>query len=147
MICGKMDGLLSALARSYQCLYPRYADDITFSTYRSKFQEALAYYNENSGILDIGNEMEDLIKANGFRVNKRKVRLQTGARRQQGTGLTVNKNVNVRRKYIDQIRVMLYAWENMELQRPRASSLKIMIEKVGSSTKGIFHFHILSRER
>jgi RNA-directed DNA polymerase len=111
MICGKMDNQLRALARSYQCLYTRYADDITFSTYRTKFPESLAYYNENSGTLDLGNKLEDLIKTNGFRVNKRKVRLQTGARRQQVTGLTVNKIVNVRRKHINQTRAMLHAWE------------------------------------
>jgi RNA-directed DNA polymerase len=61
MICAKMDDQLRDLARKHRCLYTRYADDITFSTYQSNFPEALARYNDNTGGTDLGNELEDLI--------------------------------------------------------------------------------------
>jgi RNA-directed DNA polymerase len=116
MICAKMDDQLRALARKYRCLYTRYADDMTFSTYQPRFPEAFAKYNDCVGTLDPGNELVAVIQANGFRVNQSKIRLQTRARRQQVTGLTVNRIVNVRRKYINQIRAMLHAWEKYGLK-------------------------------
>ena len=57
----------------------------------------------------------NLIRASSFKVNQSKIRLQTRARRQQVTGLTVNRIVNVRRKYINQIRAMLHVWEKYGL--------------------------------
>lgn len=37
MICGKLDADLQKLAQRYNCLYSRYADDITFSTHAKSF--------------------------------------------------------------------------------------------------------------
>jgi len=54
MICGKMDDQLRALARKYKCLYTRYADDMTLSTYQSQLPEALAKYNDSVRILEPG---------------------------------------------------------------------------------------------
>jgi RNA-directed DNA polymerase len=48
MICAKIDDQLRALARKHRCLYTRYADDMTFSTYQSRFPEDLANYNDST---------------------------------------------------------------------------------------------------
>jgi RNA-directed DNA polymerase len=98
MICAKMDDQLRAVARKYRCLYTRYADHMTFSTYQFRFPEALAKYNDNIGTLEPGNDVVAVIQANGFKINQSKIKLQTMARRQQVTGLTVNRIVNIRRK-------------------------------------------------
>jgi len=75
MICAKMDDQLRALARKYRRLYTRYADDMTFSTYQSRFPETLAKYNDSAGTLEPGNELVAVIQANGFKINQSKIRL------------------------------------------------------------------------
>lgn len=113
MICARMDSQLQALAKESHCFYTRYADDITFSTSRRHFPKSLAVIIENQEdqTINIGHDLESIIAKNGFKINEEKIRLQTRNRRQEVTGLTVNKFANVNRKFIRQIRAMLYAWE------------------------------------
>ncbi len=115
MICAKLDANLQQLAKRYRCTYTRYADDITFSTTQAEFPKALAYLSEN-GKVEVGNELQGIISSNHFEINPEKVRLQTRNRRQEVTGLTVNKFPNVRRQYIRQIRGMLHAWRKYGLE-------------------------------
>lgn len=112
MICDKLDGDLQRLSIRRRCCYTRYADDITFSTSNEKFPKALAYFQhtgENDVIL-IGDELENIIKNNGFTLNEKKTRLLYRSDSQMVTGLIVNEKVNVKRSYIRQIRAMLHAW-------------------------------------
>lgn len=44
-------------------------------------------------------------------INTEKTRLQKSCYRQEATGLIVNDKVNVRRRYVKQIRMWLYYWE------------------------------------
>lgn len=113
MLCAKMDSQLQRLAKKHHCYYTRYADDLTFSTTRSKFPAALAVIisDENDRHVRVGDELSSIIDENGFKINQQKVRLQTRNKRQEVTGLTTNKFVNVNRKFIRQIRAMLHAWE------------------------------------
>ncbi|MFN0318583.1 MAG: reverse transcriptase domain-containing protein [Burkholderiales bacterium] len=112
MICAKMDGQLQRLAQKLRCTYTRYVDDITFSTSVPRFPVGLAKIaSEMTGQIIIGDELESIIKSNDFRINEKKVRLQTKEQRQEVTGLTTNKFPNVKRRYIRQIRAMLYAWD------------------------------------
>ena len=46
-----------------------------------------------------------------LKINPSKTRLQKTGFRQEATGLVVNEKVNVRRKYIKQLRMWLYYWE------------------------------------
>jgi RNA-directed DNA polymerase len=112
MICAKLDSQLQRLAKQNRCTYTRYADDLTFSTTLRIFPSPLA--KTISGVteqIEIGDELHQVIKANGFEINRQKLRLQTKNVRQEVTGLTVNEFVNVQRKYVRQIRAMLHAWE------------------------------------
>ncbi len=108
-----MDSQLRLLAKKHHCFYTRYADDITFSTSRRKFPAALAVVNseEEDRHVKIGNDLRVIIDNNGFKINKDKIRLQTKNKRQEVTGLTTNEFVNVNRKFIRQIRAMLFAWK------------------------------------
>src|SRR5258706_7865772 len=49
------------------------------------------------------------MEATGFEINPAKVRLGRARWHQEVTGLTVNRRVNVRRRYVRQIRAMLHA--------------------------------------
>ncbi len=113
MLCAKMDSQLRSLAQKHHCHYTRYADDITFSTSRRNFPAALAVviFKEEEKNVEVGSDLREIIDGNGFRINKRKTRLQTKNKRQEVTGLTTNEFVNVNRKFIRQIRAMLHAWD------------------------------------
>ncbi len=113
MLCAKMDSQLRTLAAKHHCFYTRYADDITFSTRGRKFPAALAVVvsEEEERLIRIGSDLRTIIDDNGFKINKKKTRLQTKNKRQVVTGLTTNEFVNVNRKFIRQIRAMLHAWE------------------------------------
>jgi len=70
--------------------------------------------------VEIGTELENIIASNGFNINPNKTRAFSYKQRQEVTGLTVNKFPNVRRRYIRQVRAMLYAWETHGLQAAEA---------------------------
>jgi RNA-directed DNA polymerase len=109
MVCAKLDSDLVKLAKSYKCIYTRYADDITFSSYKPHFPLALAITTD-VGQIDVGNELKGVIERNGFTINQSKTRLQTKNRRQEVTGLVVNKFPNVNRKLVREIRAMINDW-------------------------------------
>jgi RNA-directed DNA polymerase len=116
MICARMDSQLQYIARKHRCIYTRYADDITFSTSKSRFPGLLAFYSGREGKFVLGEDLREIIEQNGFLVNESKVRLRTQHQHQEVTGITVNKKLNVRRKYVRQIRAMLHAWEKYGLE-------------------------------
>ena len=114
MICSKLDNELNRMAQKYQCIYTRYADDITFSTDEDLFPEAIAKKNGYGGI-EPGHDLSRIITGNWFTINSDKVKLKKYDTHQEVTGLIVNKKVNVRRRYVKQIRAMLHSWEKYGL--------------------------------
>lgn len=114
MIAFKLDNKLVKLARRYHLIYTRYVDDITFSTTKKKFPKEIVETegtNPLTGNIKIGNMLEKVIKESGFKINYNKVRLQIPFVRQEVTGLTVNEFPNVERRFIRNIRAMIYAWK------------------------------------
>ena len=109
MICAQMDSQLQRLAGANRCTYTRYADDITFSTTSRFFRRAVATMDE-SGQIQLGQELKNIIEDNGFTINEKKVWLSGRERRQEVTGITVNEFPNLPRKYTNHIRAMLHAW-------------------------------------
>lgn len=102
IICERLDRRLTGLANRFGLRYSRYADDITFSSMHNVYQK--------DGEFRI--EMERIIAEQYFTINQSKVRLQKSIVRQEVTGITVNKQVNVSQKYIKQLRMWLYYWES-----------------------------------
>lgn len=100
LICNIFDVRVLKLAKKYKLTYSRYADDLTFSTNYKGFIENLEKFKE-----DILLE----IKKNGFEANMKKYRLTFQNSRQEVTGLTVNKKINVSRKYYKYTRAMAYS--------------------------------------
>ena len=111
LVCGKLDSELRLLAKKYRCDYTRYADDITFSTTSTTFPEALATITgKKPSDVSLGEELTSVFQENGFEINFDKVRIQRENQKQEVTGLIVNQKPNVSRKYIRQVRAMLYDW-------------------------------------
>lgn len=115
MICARIDDELYGFARGFECKYTRYADDITFSTNRPSLPVELASITRLEPgwrfKADVGKELNDIIEANGFSINTKKVRIQHRNCRQKVTGLIVNEFPNVSREYTNQIRAMLHDWD------------------------------------
>ena len=102
IICERMDGKLSRLAKAYGLKYTRYADDITFSGMADVFAEDGRFIRSMRNIIE--NE-------EGFVINPEKTRLCHRGMRQEVTGITVNCRENVPRKYVKQLRTMIHNWE------------------------------------
>jgi hypothetical protein len=125
IVCMRLDGELSRLARTNGCKYTRYADDLTFSTHKRDFPSSLAVCgNPPYGTqADVGITLRSVIESNGFRVNDKKVRLFGRRVSQRVTGLTVNEKPNVQRRFVRQIRGMIHAWEKFGLQAAESEHL------------------------
>lgn len=110
IICYSMDKNIDYLARKNNCVYTRYADDITISTNSDRFPSNIAYKNFDEVVLS-----DELIKiisggySNGFRVNSSKTKLTKRIMRQEVTGIIVNNKLNLNKRYIKQVRAMLFS--------------------------------------
>jgi RNA-directed DNA polymerase len=112
LVCRGLDYALSALARQYRCKYTRYCDDLIFSTNRRGFPAGLAEFHNSSEVTTtrVGASLLDAITKAGFEVNPAKVQLRSGSQRQMVTGLVTNAKVNVPRKFVRDLRVILFIW-------------------------------------
>jgi len=57
-----------------------------------------------------GEELRSAITAGGFAVNEEKFRVQVHGMRKSVTGLVVNRQVNVRRRFVRDVRAMINSW-------------------------------------
>lgn len=101
MICDKLDRRLAGLARRFGVNFTRYADDITFSSMHNVYQKNGPFRKE----------LERIISDQGFTMNEDKTRLQKRGGRQEVTGIIVSDKLNVTRKYVQDIRNILYMWD------------------------------------
>ena len=101
MICDTLDRRLAGLAKRFGLHYTRYADDITFSS--------MHYVYSENGVFR--KELTRIIESQGFTINEVKTRLQKLGSRQEVTGIIVNEKLNVTKKYVREIRSLLYIWE------------------------------------
>lgn len=98
--------LLKLSLESRGVIYTRYADDITFSTNKKSFPRNISFLNDDEQVV-LSEKLIQIIKKNGFSVNKDKIRLQDRRGNQSVTGITVNEKLNVGRSYIRRIRSIL----------------------------------------
>ncbi|WIG40340.1 reverse transcriptase domain-containing protein [Bacillus toyonensis] len=133
MVCFQLDKELQALAKQSQCIYTRYADDITLSTKRKVFPTTIAYYN-NEG-LHLGKKILTIIKKNGFEINHSKTRLSNKHQHLGVTGITVNEKLNVQRTYIKKVRAILKCLELNDLDKAQKLFEKEYSKRYNNITK------------
>lgn len=100
-ICDTLDRRLAGLAKRFGLRYTRYADDITFSS--------MHYVYSGNG--EFMKELVRIINTQGFVINEAKTRLQKLGSRQEVTGIIVSDKLNVTKKYVREIRSLLYIWD------------------------------------
>ena len=100
-ICREMDKEIAGVAAAQGVTFTRYADDLTFSS--------------DADILrpqgELAQQVKTIVERYGFILNEAKTHLQRRGRRQEVTGLMVTEKVNVSRRYVREIRSLLYIWE------------------------------------
>ncbi len=113
IVSDKLDAELARFCRQLGCTYTRYADDITISSNRRTFPAPIARFANPDSHDDciLSDSFQQIIEDNGFRVNHAKTRLLGVAFQQDVTGLVVNEKVNVKRKFVRDVRAMLHDWE------------------------------------
>lgn len=90
-----LDGRMRSFARRNGCYYSRYVDDLTFSTNRKEFPEAIAAPSLSQQGWVAGKQLRDRIKDAGFALNPKKTRMSSRQNKQKVTGLIVNHKPNV----------------------------------------------------
>jgi len=104
LIAYRLDRRLSKLARNLDANYSRYADDLTFSG-----------DDKISGILL--RVVPQIVKDEGFILNRRKTRIMRHTSRQIVTGVIVNQHLNISRKYFDQLKATIHACNKQDDHR------------------------------
>lgn len=108
----RLDARLRRMAREHRCVYTRYADDLVFSTNTRRMSSGICnVIDADSGdpIVSPGDALLKAVQGEGLAANISKTRLYGRTERQQVTGLTVNEKVNIDRKYVKDLRAVLYA--------------------------------------
>lgn len=130
MVCFKLDKEMRNLAKQYGCDYSRYADDLTFSTTRNVFPNAIAHLE--AGVVKFGPKLMSILVTNGFTINIKKNRLHSSLQNLSVTGITVNKKTNVERNYVKKIRAILRCLET----NPLVTAQQIFESKLPPVKKG-----------
>lgn len=108
LIGHSLDIHLVRLVASVGATYTRYADDLTFSTNKPDFPRRIAVQT-NEHIWEPGTALKRIVAMSGFSFNHDKTRMQYRDSRQEVTGLTVNRKVNVPATYRDTVRSMVHS--------------------------------------
>ncbi|GMV62806.1 MAG: hypothetical protein AMXMBFR74_19740 [Parvibaculum sp.] len=115
MICFRLDKQLLAFAKGVRCIYTRYADDITFSSYQSMaalFQGSVPSPGHCAPDVLVP-ALRVIVTTNGFTINPDKVHYADRHSRRMVTGLKVNELLNVDRRYVRNIRATLHSVETL----------------------------------
>jgi hypothetical protein len=129
LLCITLDRRLNGLAKKVGANYSRYADDITFSSYRNVFNTA-SFQKELHRIIEDDQSL---------RINEKKTRLQGSNYRQEVTGLKVNEKVNVQKRYVKQIRMWIYYWEKYGYLRAQQLFVSDYFKDKGHIVNGKSH--------
>jgi RNA-directed DNA polymerase len=139
MICSKLDGQLSKLAKEHGWTFTRYVDDMTFATNKKSIASDIAVFED--GRWKAGAKLTQIIIDNGFKINNNKVRMQHFYDRQEVTGIVINKKLNIRRSYIRNLRAILHNWrKNGLLQTVESYFSDYSFKEKPDTAKAIKHF-------
>lgn len=122
MICFSLDKQLLQLARNARCIYTRYADDITFSSFQppgSLFEGTVPVAGKFDPRL-LANDVAATFQRNGFEINGDKCHFADRHSRRTVTGLRINEMINVDRRFVRNIRATLFRVEKLGLAAAQA---------------------------
>jgi len=127
IICERLDIRLSGAAKRFGLKYSRYADDITFSSMHNVYQKDSEFLTE----------ITNIVNGQNFHIKESKTRLQKQGFRQEVTGLVVNDKPNVNKRYISQLRMWIYYWEQYGYEKASSFFAPKYLTDKGHVKKGI----------
>lgn len=137
MICFRMDKELQAIAKEGRCIYTRYVDDITFSSYQPLtllFEGTPPPAGKFSPDL-LKDPLRGAFRSNGFAINAKKAHYADRHSRRSVTGLKINELVNVNRKFVRNVRAALFVVE----KQGDAVAQKTLKDKYGRNASLALH--------
>ncbi len=100
LICQRLDRRLAGMAKAMDYRYTRYADDLTFSSKKpARHVQKLLWRSRQ------------IIRDEGFIINKPKTRIMRQHRCQEVTGIVINKKMSVNRATRRRLRALVYQIE------------------------------------
>ena len=131
MTCFRLDKELQRIAKAAHCIYTRYADDITFSSYQplSGLFEGAVPPAGNFDLELLAPDLKQSFLNNGFKINAGKVHYSDRNSRRTVTGLKINEGLNVDRRFVRDVRSALYSVEKHGL----AAAQKKYADKYGGT--------------
>lgn len=133
MICKRLDSDLFNFGKKYRLRVTRYADDITISAAdQASFNNAYNWDN-------VSDELQSIIKSNGFSINTSKTRASFPKQRKEVTGLIINEKLNVRRNFVRELRAQIHNLSLLSLDE-RSHFMSIVRGKIEfiSQIKGAY---------
>lgn len=106
MVAKHLDARLNGLATHLGFTYSRYADDLTFSGDGSP-----------ASIIPV---VREILEEEGFRLNESKVRIMRSHKRQEVTGLVVNRTPSVKRSHVRWLRQQTYYLKKFGFEKYRS---------------------------
>ena len=136
LLCRRLDARLTGIAKKHQFTYTRYADDLTFSA---------KGYQRREASRKLLWHVRKVIEEEGFIIHPDKLRSMGRGRRQEVTGLTVNKTTGVPREDIRAFRSLLHRLDKNGPQKCtwRGASDRILAKVHGYSS----YLHMVDAER
>lgn len=115
MICFRMDKELLAVAKVARCIYTRYADDMSFSSYRPLSGLFAAALPPTGNVLPelLSPALTGAIENNGFHIHQEKAHYADHNSRRTVTGIRVNEGLNVDRRFVRNLRATLHSVETL----------------------------------
>lgn len=110
IICNKLDRELRDFAQIHNCVYTRYADDISISFKKSTFPYVIAN-KDLRGEINLSDDIKNIIADNGFVINEDKTHLANSYEKMQVTGIKINSKLNIDKRYIRRIRSIIWTIE------------------------------------
>lgn len=113
MICFRMDKELLSVAKATRCIYTRYADDMSFSSYRPLSGLFAGALPPTSNVLPelLSPDLTRAIESNGFQIHPEKAHYADRHSRRTVTGIRINEGLNVDRRFVRNIRAALHSVE------------------------------------
>jgi S1-C subfamily serine protease len=125
---GRVTGVLRSLgmkrefAKDARCIYTRYADDLSFSSYQplmGLFETTPPASGHFSPDL-LSEKLKQIFSGNGFVLNPDKAHYADKHSRRTVTGIRINEALNVDRRFVRNLRAALYSVETLGLAAAQA---------------------------
>lgn len=130
MICFRLDKELLIFAKQNRCIYTRYADDLSFSSFQplNGLFKALPPSQGHFSPDLLNEKLQQIFIENGFLLNPDKAIYADRYSRRTVTGIWINEALNVDRRFVRNLRAALYSVETLGIaaaQEKLTSTYKI----------------------